>query len=1152
MAKVEQIVNNVTGAMENINSTFNSIANYTMKGSDDRQHGLMGLIMGPVYSLLWKDLTVFVDSMLGINIGDYCDFNKRNYGYMTRLMLINLWEKQTTLSILGDNAMNFGDGNSISTPAQKPAYTQGNYYGDFVNEIHSNPDGVDSTRATYARNEKTNPYREYYNLYPDELDKFSGELSDLDKWDTQNPNSILYKTKQLFNQRKINTIISRFGTNADDDSSKLTYGGQVRTDYGESHGRNLLKKGAEENRSSYTQNGYNNPYCRVWTHHHQYDKYSKVIRPFVFQDANGDPTGNFVAPKEFHKWKDADWANGNNGEYAWKNSDSTGWDKSVLKDGILNIAPKYVNGGASNVHTKDCMFSIENLAWKDYDPYSFEQALSWEQRGPMGGRIMWFPPYGITFQETTTANWNRNTFIGRGEDVFTYTNTQRQGTLRFIMLTDHPSVLDYVSWHEEGQENVKDTDVLRFLAGCDSGDANDENSILSHAKPTPLTDEYTQIWPKDTRIIKADKIPVPEVPPQSVEEVNFAVFYPNNYSGMYDNNDDEYPIKYLLAGLNSGQDLQGNREEITLGEGNGRGYEMGDSGITDEASATADSKTTYIVGNKYAWYQGCKKPYERDEKKHWFYRIDGEYKVPTQKGYSKQSIYANTYAQTLVTKSDYTDSKSYKLNSSLTNSKDLFKDVKEETVYTFTEVVEAIGKVWNYEEYVNYTHQFNSNSERVDKLAQLFSEAMDKSEDKSKLKLTDCTCDGMSNAQGANSSNETNRERNKILAEERGKTIQRWLKLFFKNEKISFGKSIADLGPEYKNSGVSELGPKLYRSAKVKMTFKNEVQEPAKSEYDDYVGYHKTNELVNGKKVYKDSQDPPQKWIEIEEGKFIKYDNTAATIQSRVKNGDYSFNLTNVDDGVNDKEGASENNIYRFDQEYHFFKKLETDKPFIYDSLMKKLQYFDPAFHSMTPEGFNARLTFLHQCTRQGATVANSDRMGGAAGNLAFGRPPFCVLRLGDFYNQMIVIDSISLNYDVSGGITWDMNEEGIGVQPMICEVNINFTFIGGSDMTGPVRRLQNAATFNYYANARLYDNRADRISYGYTNWMTMGGAGNNEIDKNASYYYGGSMYKDEDTRRAERIAAAEEKVGMMNKMNREIKYWEDKQAGKPTFPFVP
>ena len=158
---------------------------------------------------------------------------------------------------------------------------------------------------------------------------------------------------------------------------------------------------------------------------------------------------------------------------------------------------------------------------------------------------------------------------------------------------------------------------------------------------------------------------------------------------------------------------------------------------------------------------------------------------------------------------------------------------------------------------------------------------------------------------------------------------------------------------------------------------------------------------------------------------------------------------------------------------------------------MDKLQYFDPAFHSMTPEGFNGRLTFLQQCMRQGNTVSASDgKFSKNANNLAFGRAPYCVLRLGDFYNQMIVIDSLDIDYDP---LVWDLNVEGAGVQPLIANVRIGFKFVGGSDMTGPVRRLQNAMSFNYYANARLYDNRADRIE---RNWSdkTNGAIQHDEI----------------------------------------------------------
>ena len=179
------------------------------------------------------------------------------------------------------------------------------------------------------------------------------------------------------------------------------------------------------------------------------------------------------------------------------------------------------------------------------------------------------------------------------------------------------------------------------------------------------------------------------------------------------------------------------------------------------------------------------------------------------------------------------------------------------------------------------------------------------------------------------------------------------------------------------------------------------------------------------------------------------------------------------------------------------------DHPFVLSQLREKIKYFNPAFHSMTPEGFNSRLTFLNQCTRQGATLTRSDKLSGStANNLAFGRPPYCVLRLGDFYYQLIVIDSINYNYDISNGLQWDLNTEGNGVQPMLCEVSINFKFIGGGDIEGPVRRLQNAMTFNYYANTSFYDNRADRHVYN-NNHET----GISTLDKENSYSYNTKLF---------------------------------------------
>jgi hypothetical protein len=148
--------------------------------------------------------------------------------------------------------------------------------------------------------------------------------------------------------------------------------------------------------------------------------------------------------------------------------------------------------------------------------------------------------------------------------------------------------------------------------------------------------------------------------------------------------------------------------------------------------------------------------------------------------------------------------------------------------------------------------------------------------------------------------------------------------------------------------------------------------------------------------------------------------------------------------------------------EYLFFKKLGEFDKFALDNITDKIKFFHPAFHSITPEGFNARLNFLKQCTRQGHTENNGD-----PNNLAFGKPPVCILRIGDFYYTKIIITNV--DFDFSEGL-WDLNPEGIGVQPMICNVSINFKFIGGSSLTGPIHKLQNAITSNFFANTMVYD----------------------------------------------------------------------------------
>jgi len=132
--------------------------------------------------------------------------------------------------------------------------------------------------------------------------------------------------------------------------------------------------------------------------------------------------------------------------------------------------------------------------------------------------------------------------------------------------------------------------------------------------------------------------------------------------------------------------------------------------------------------------------------------------------------------------------------------------------------------------------------------------------------------------------------------------------------------------------------------------------------------------------------------------------------------------------------------------------------------------YFYPAFHSQTPEEFHRRLTFLQQCVRQGAAkrydvIENGELR---ARNSVFGRQPICILRVGDFLYTKVVIDNVTFDYNET---TWDTNPEGFGMQPMIAKVTLQMKVIGGQSLKGPIDALQNAASFNYYANSTFSSN---------------------------------------------------------------------------------
>jgi len=128
--------------------------------------------------------------------------------------------------------------------------------------------------------------------------------------------------------------------------------------------------------------------------------------------------------------------------------------------------------------------------------------------------------------------------------------------------------------------------------------------------------------------------------------------------------------------------------------------------------------------------------------------------------------------------------------------------------------------------------------------------------------------------------------------------------------------------------------------------------------------------------------------------------------------------------------------------------------------------YFYPVFHSQTPEDFHRRLTFLHQCMRQGSakrfdTVDSQGNL--TARNSVFGRQPICVLRIGDQFYTKVIIENLTIDY--SDAIL-DTNPENFGVQYMSAKITLQMKVLGGQSLKGPIDALQNAVTFNQYANS--------------------------------------------------------------------------------------
>ena len=898
---------------------------------------------------------------------------------------------------------------------------------------------------------------------------------------TQNEvENLLNVTNSLYKRGKLETLISRFHTSNYDETKKQDIQTANSYWYGLSHGRNLLK--AKKSGKTYlvnetNENGYTNPYCRVWTYHYQYNKLQKAIRPFS-EDGKILSQG---ALSTNYNWSILGAQNNDTNVDEFKDGRSRLDKYGVLnkKNGTVNFSPTREGDERENVKVENCMFSIENLAWKGNTNGIY--GLSKEQKGPLGGRIMWFPPYNLKFTEQVNVNWNENSIIGRGENIYTYINTARRGNLSFTIIADHPQIIN--RYEKYGNENGGDVDdvssdeqrVLRFFAGCE---------VLNASKPT------NDILIKYPILPTVEEIPS-EVPEEIVitsNQIVFYVFYPNNYSGIDDRNSNEVnPIDYLLNGFGT-QRLLVDENIIDIPTQHysdvyefyddkvsvpARGYESlngeGISHVQEKITSSIYKGNNNMKGRLYSdgtidtpsMVSNYVQPNKFGGISEWHYRVD--------KRYETQKLLTSNYWDNI--------SNGFNLRKGMNSVASVLNNNENKNLYSLSEIALALDD--------SYGNIFNT-SDAVDK--NKVKEIQDLLKN---YKIKKISGYGMASSHGKNNWN-------KELNRDRFLTAVAWLQKFnyFQSANVEMGTNKVGnvTSGANKTNSVNDKYAKLYRSAKIVIELEKEEVKQIQENSSSFDLQNNAKTSVTTK--YGIIQVPNSILTSINTQCVdaygeIDYDLQQELIESYLYENPQSFfgNLSEADKDnlrkwketvtvldaqrkVFESEVGSD---LRYDNEADFFQTLATTDPFLHNKITEKIKYFDPAFHSITPEGYNARLNFLHQCTRQGGTYsANEQGMNTTnATNLAFGRPPICVLRVGDFYSTKIVIDNISLDFE-----SWDLNTEGIGVQPMLCNVNMSFTFLGGQDLAGPIARLQNALSFNYYKNTSVYDNRAEMVLY--------------------------------------------------------------------------
>jgi hypothetical protein len=632
----------------------------------------------------------------------------------------------------------------------------------------------------------------------------------------------------------------------------------------------------------------------------------------------------------------------------------------------LNIVPNKQEGGkdstnligsTNNAYAKKYMFSLENLAWRTSSTPGYSVSdLAICERGPNGGRVMWFPPYGLQFNESVQTNWNQQEFLGRTEPVFTYKSTSRSGSLQWKIVVDHPSVLNLIVNKVLGNETNKtriDSIIESFYAGCRKYDLYE------------LAKKYYTVNPNDL-----------------------------------------YQLQQAITSKElTKEQLEYSKQTIQTGN------------RTPNGQSTNISESGGIQKNFQSYVQSS------------FYFANDYPKKGSVTGYNSQyNIYTGQTTE-----------------------------YSKQKPSTFPQTSQFFDTV------------LNSNYGVLQQLAiELGTELTTNTKGEITI-VIDSSC-----------SAPASQEYNLALSERRFKSAELFFsenpntERFFKNGRLKIQKGtlsgeLANSTPKSfsKTGDKYDLTGKNYGNFNCSSANKNANGGDTVGDKDVYtVAAMACRRAVITQIQNKTSSDkipvsdPQPQYTEVLVGNVVK-----STVRTNELSREWK-----------PRDNITKRVLRSLLSECDYFEVIKAETPMVFDNLKDKLKFFDPSFHSITPEGLNTRLTFLQQCMRPGDTIPTVKQFGenqilqyDNATNTAFGAPPVLVLRIGDFYNTKIIPQSLSITYE---GL--DFNPEGIGVQPMIANVTLNFNFVGGSGLKESVDKLQNALTFNYYANTEIYDDRAD------------------------------------------------------------------------------